>query len=137
MSGTKINLSGKKMKLSKSFFNDAESSSSNEGMDFQHYPQLQKYCAEDIVMQGQIKKRSYLLLRPERHLILFRDGSFAYFKYGEQPILKKFFQPGDMVRMALDGKKLEMTSHKKTYHFYCTNKNLANQWAQEFKNTRK
>ena len=48
------------MKLTKSFFNDAESTASNEGIDFQSYPQLAEYRSEDVVMQGQIKKRNIL-----------------------------------------------------------------------------
>ena len=88
-------------------------------------------------MEGSIKKRSYLLLRPERHLILLRDGSFAYFKKSntEPPILKAFFCPCEMSKVVLDAKKLELTTRKKTYHFYFPSTKIAQSWALAFKST--
>lgn len=33
----------------------------------------------DVVLSCKAKKRSYLIFKPERELVLYRDGSFAYF----------------------------------------------------------
>lgn len=88
-------------------------------------------------MECTIKKRSFLLLRPERHLILFADGSLAYFKLGKtQPhILKAFMNKPDIKKIVLDGNKLELTTKNKTYHFYFKDTALAQQWANAFKST--
>lgn len=49
-------------------------------IEFKNYPQLSKYVQEDVIKENKVKKRSYLLLRPERYLFLFEDGIVAYFK---------------------------------------------------------
>jgi hypothetical protein len=89
------------------------------------------------MMEGTIKKRSFLLLRPERHLILFSDGSLAYFKLSKsQPHqLKAFMTRADIKKIVLEGNKLELTTRKKTFHFYFKDSALAQQWAHAFKLT--
>jgi hypothetical protein len=78
-------------------------------------------------MEGTIKKRSYLLLRPERHLLLLNDGSFAYFQKSNSdiPILKQFLTPQDITRVVQEGKKIELTAKPKLYYFYFANSKLA------------
>ena len=82
-------------------------------------------------MEGTIKKRSYLLLRPQRHLILFDNGSFAYFQMSktELPTLKAFYKKNEIQKVVLEAKKLELTTPVKTYHFYFKDKKMAQQWA--------
>ena len=88
-------------------------------------------------MECTIKKRSFLLLRPERHLILFTDGSLAYFKLSKTQShkLKAFMTKPDIQKIVLDGSKLELTTKQKTFHFYFKDSALAQQWANAFKLT--
>lgn len=82
---------------------------------------------ENVLMEGTIKKRSYLLLRPQRHLILFDNGSFAYFRMSktELPSLKAFYTKSEIQKVVLEAKKLELTTPVKTYYFYFKDTKIA------------
>lgn len=101
------------------------------------FKKLMQYSQDDILLEGTIKKRSYLLLRPKRHLILFTDGSLAYFQMSssEPPLLKACLTKDDIQKVVLDGNKLELTTKVKTYHFYFKSTAMAQQWARAFKFT--
>ena len=68
-----------------------------------------------------------MLLRPKRHLILFADGSLAYFQMSksEPPVLKAYLKKQDIQKVVLDENKLELTTKPKTFHFYFKSTKLA------------
>jgi len=67
-------------------------------IELSKFKKLVHYSQDNILLEGTIKKRSYLLLRPKRHLILFTDGSLAYFQMSDnQPPMLKAFLTNDVI----------------------------------------
>ena len=81
-------------------------------------------------IKGEAKKRSYLILSPKRTLYLFKDGSFAYFAIEHSKvILKAFIRPEQMSRVNTNGRKLDLVTEKKTFHFSFLTDVVAQKWA--------
>lgn len=65
------------------------------------------------------RKRSYLVLRAERELFLFNDGTFAYFmRKGATTTLKACFRRDQIRGCTVVADKMQLETEHKTYHFY-------------------
>jgi len=76
------------------------------------------------------KKRSFLILKPTRDLVLFRDGSFAYFN-PDNKMLKAHIKPAQMKKVTQKGSKLDLACPTKTYHFFFSSEQEASMWSQQ------
>jgi hypothetical protein len=93
---------------------------------------LKVYTLDDVLLYNTAKKRSYLILKPTRHLILFRDGCFAYFKIEKQEVeLKTYLRPKLIVNTKdiVEDNRLVIETQSKNYYFYFNSNQLAELWA--------
>ena len=55
------------------------------------HPDMLHYTEDDIEMRSIVRKRSRLVLKLQRELVLLKDNSFAYFTCDGKMTLKKHF----------------------------------------------
>jgi serine/threonine protein kinase len=86
--------------------------------------QLPGYAADDVVLRTTVRKRSRLILKLQRELVLLKDNSFAYFTCDRKNTLKKHFARSQIIKASvIKGTQLQISvqltpSRTTSYSFY-------------------
>ena len=92
-------------------------------------PGLGEVSRSSIALHTQAKKRSFLIMKPSRHLVLFKNGTFAYFT---EKAAKAIIGPKDILKVTQEAAMVHLTTREKTYHFFYRNSQEASQWTRAF-----
>lgn len=94
--------------------------------------------SEEILLSCKAKKRSYLILRPQRELVLYKNGTFAYYEESNsEKKLKLKLEASKILKVKQEGTQLNMVSPTKKYNFFFDTKEEAGKWAEHLEMTRK
>ena len=65
------------------------------------HPDLSNYTEDDVILRTVVRKRSRLILKLQRELVLLKDNSFAYFTTDGKMTLKKHFQKSQILKASV------------------------------------
>ena len=101
---------------------------------FQYIPYLQEqYKLYDILRHDHVKKQSYMFIRVERELYLFRDGSIAYLEHTtnpNKPLLKAHIPLSAVKRVSRDNDSITLETKSKPYKFFFNSIEKAETYAE-------